>query len=102
MDPNYSKSIADSTKLIQPPNTTTESIFDNLTTKMIEVLLRAQTSSQLPIANSPTVLISIKDALWSQVVEMYISGKDKLGYINGNFPQPLETNPFFQIGRAHV
>ncbi|KAK6914979.1 Retrotransposon Copia-like, N-terminal [Dillenia turbinata] len=29
--------------------------------------------------------------LWSQVVEMYISGKDKLGYINGNLPQPSEV-----------
>ncbi|CAL8992379.1 unnamed protein product, partial [Prunus brigantina] len=26
-------------------------------------------------------------ALWSQVVELYIFGKDKLGYINGNTPQ---------------
>ena len=25
-------------------------------------------------------------ALWSQVVEMYISGKDKLGYINDDCP----------------
>ncbi|CAL8152253.1 unnamed protein product [Prunus armeniaca] len=26
-------------------------------------------------------------ALWSQVIELYISNKDKLGYINGNLPQ---------------
>jgi hypothetical protein len=32
-------------------------------------------------------------ALWSQIVEMYISGKDKLGYINGDLPQPLQTDP---------
>jgi hypothetical protein len=32
--------------------------------------------------------------LWSQVLEMYISGKDKLGYINEDYPQPPETNPF--------
>ena len=27
-------------------------------------------------------------ALWSQVVEIYISGRDKLGYVNGDLPQP--------------
>ncbi|KAK2969271.1 hypothetical protein RJ640_021990 [Escallonia rubra] len=34
--------------------------------------------------------------LWSQVVEMYISGKDKLGYINGDLPQPQEIDPRFR------
>ncbi|XP_056173921.1 uncharacterized protein LOC130139942 [Syzygium oleosum] len=27
---------------------------------------------------------------------MYITGKDKLGYINGDFPQPLPTDPGFR------
>ena len=27
---------------------------------------------------------------------MYIFGKDKLGYINGDFPQPSETDPLFR------
>ncbi|KAG8374605.1 hypothetical protein BUALT_Bualt10G0012800 [Buddleja alternifolia] len=31
---------------------------------------------------------------------MYISGKDKLGYINGDFPQPLETDPNFRKWRT--
>ncbi|GAV58088.1 UBN2_3 domain-containing protein, partial [Cephalotus follicularis] len=34
--------------------------------------------------------------LWSQVVEMYISGKDKLGYINGDLPPPSPTDPGFR------
>ncbi|KAK2974861.1 hypothetical protein RJ640_021929 [Escallonia rubra] len=38
--------------------------------------------------------------LWSQVVEMYISGKDKLGYINGDLPQPQETYPSFRKWRT--
>jgi hypothetical protein len=38
--------------------------------------------------------------LWSQVVEIYISRKDKLGYINGDYPQPPETNPFFRKWRT--
>ena len=31
---------------------------------------------------------------------MYISGKDKLGYINGDSPQPPETNPSFRRWRT--
>uniref|UniRef100_A0A2C9VFD3 Retrotransposon Copia-like N-terminal domain-containing protein n=1 Tax=Manihot esculenta TaxID=3983 RepID=A0A2C9VFD3_MANES len=31
----------------------------------------------------------------SHVFEMYISGMDKLGYINGDLPQPPEINPSF-------
>ncbi|XP_073123023.1 uncharacterized protein [Henckelia pumila] len=38
--------------------------------------------------------------LWSQVVEMYISGKDKLGYINGDQPQPPENDPSFRKWRT--
>ena len=91
--------MVDSTNLIF-----TKSILDGLTAKMTEALTRAQTSSQSPITDSPTVPISIKldgsnYALWSQVVEMYILGKDKLGYINGDSPQPLETDPSIQKWR---
>ena len=67
---------------------------------MTEILSRVQTSPS-PITDSPMVPISIKldgsnYGLWSQVVEMFISGKDKLGYINGDYPQPLETDPSFR------
>ncbi|KAJ8622383.1 hypothetical protein MRB53_030912 [Persea americana] len=82
----------------------TESILDNLTSKMTEVLSRVQTSSS-PITDSPMVPISIKldgsnYGLWSQVVEMYISGKDKLGYINGDYHHPPETDPSFRKWRT--
>ena len=68
---------------------------------MTEVLTRDQTSPQPLLADSSTSPIGIKlegsnYALWSQVVEMYISSKDKLGYINGDFPQPSETDPLFR------
>ncbi|KAL6342699.1 hypothetical protein AAG906_013105 [Vitis piasezkii] len=81
----------------------TETILDNLTSKMTETLSRVQTSS-LPITDSPMVPLSIKldgsnYGLWSQIVEMYISGKDKLGYINGDYPQPPETDPSFRKWR---
>ncbi|KAG7960368.1 hypothetical protein I3843_10G120000 [Carya illinoinensis] len=34
-------------------------------------------------------------ALWSPVVEMYIFGKAKLGYISGDLPQPPPSDPSF-------
>ena len=37
-------------------------------------------------------------ALWSQV--MYIAGKDKLGYILGDTPQPEPTDPAFRKWRT--
>ena len=38
-------------------------------------------------------------ALWSQVMEMYIAGKDKLEYILGDIPQPEPTDPTFRKWR---
>ena len=32
-------------------------------------------------------------ALWSQVMEMYITTKDKLGYITGDTPRPAFEDP---------
>ena len=67
---------------------------------MTKVLSRAQASSPLHLTDSPIVLGIELDgsnyALWSQVVEMYISSKDKLGYINEDLPQPLEIDQLFQ------
>ncbi|KAL6330440.1 hypothetical protein AAG906_040370 [Vitis piasezkii] len=67
---------------------------------MAEVLNKAPT----PTATTDTALIIIKldgshYALWSQVVEMFISERDKLGYINGDLPQPASTDPLFRIWR---
>ena len=39
-------------------------------------------------------------ALWSQVMKLYIAGKDKLGYILGDTPQPEPTDPAFQKWRT--
>ena len=55
--------------------------------KMVEMLNKAPN----PTAVADTASISIKldgsnNALWSQVVEMFIYGRDKLGYINGDLP----------------
>ncbi|WVZ03529.1 hypothetical protein V8G54_024335 [Vigna mungo] len=77
-----------------------ESIWENLTPKMTEALSKVQPTSQSSISDSSTVPINIKldgsnYALWSQVAEMYISCKDKLGYIDGSFPPPSETDSAF-------
>ena len=75
-----------------------DSMFTELTTKIIEALSKVQTSSLS--TEPPAALISVKlddtnYALWSQVVEIYILSKDKLGYVNSDFPQPPSTNPSF-------
>lgn len=38
-------------------------------------------------------------ALWTQNVEMNISGRDKLGYINGDILQPKPDDPTFRKWR---
>ena len=68
---------------------------------MVDVLNKAPT----PTTIADTVPISIKldgsnYALWPQVVEMFISGRDKLGYINSDLPQPTPTDPLFQQWRT--
>ena len=80
------------------------SILTDLTTRMTQVPNHNQTQNQIT-SHEPATQIGIKldgtnYALWSQIVEMYISGKDKLGYINGDFPQPLQTDPAFRKWRT--
>jgi hypothetical protein len=84
-----------------PPPTT--SILTNLTNQMTKVLSKVQT--QTHSTESSTTLIGIKldssnYGLWSQVVEMYISSKDKLGFINGDYLTPSTTDPSFQKWRT--
>lgn len=60
-----------------------------------------------PIINFPIAPIDIKldgsnYALWTRMVEMYISEKDKLGYINGNYPPPPKTDPSFSKWGAKI
>ena len=68
-------------------------------TKMTEVQQETSVSQHVP--DYLTTPISIKldgtnYALWSQVVEMYIAGRDKLGYINGELTILASTDPSFQ------
>lgn len=77
--------MADSGSMEEPGDPS--SILTKLTTKIVEVLTITQPHT--PAIETSAALIGIKldgtnYALWSQIVEMYISGKEKLGYINGD------------------
>jgi hypothetical protein len=65
-----------------------QSIMEDLTSRMTQVLTQNQTQTHTTNNDSSAAQISI--------VEIYISGKDKLGYINGDLPQPLTTDPCFR------
>ena len=80
--------------------TTDTTILDNITPIPTQIP---------PQTDYPTAQIGIKlngtnYAIWSQIMEMYISGKDKLGYINGDLPQPTPTDdgepktPLLKVG----
>jgi hypothetical protein len=82
-------------------------ILDDLTSKLTRLLTQTQpqTHTQIPINESSPAQIGIKlndtnYALWSQVVEMFISGKDKLGYINGDITQPELTDSSYRRWRT--
>lgn len=85
----------------QEENSTTASLLENLTMKLTQILTQSSTQVSTQSHEPSTAQISVKldgsnYGLWSQVVEMFISGKDKLGYINGDLPQPSPTDPQFR------
>jgi len=56
--------------------------INKLTTKMADVLTKTSAHTTEPFV--VPIRIKLNDTnygLWSQVIEMYISGQDKLGYI---------------------
>ena len=76
-----------------------DSMMTELTAKITEALGKVQTPSLTtePVAAPIGIKLDNNNyALWSQVVEMYVSGKDKLGFINGDSPQPPSTDPTFR------
>ena len=92
--------MAEPTYLIATGEKTSAAILDELTIKMQQALIQTQNSAQPPTSDNYGIQMGIKldgqnYALWSQVMEMYIAGKDKLGYILGDIPQPEPTDPTF-------
>ena len=98
------ETMAAPTDLVAQNQQGTEAILEDLTTRMTQAL--RQSLNQTPAVTYDTAApIAIKlngtnYALWSQIVEMYISGKDKLGYINGDLPQPDPNDPTFRRWRT--
>ena len=81
---------------------TDPSTLADLTSKLTQMLSQTTTATTHDAVAAP-IGIKLNDTnygLWSQVVEMYISAKDKLGYINGDLPQPTETDPAFRKWRT--
>jgi len=80
------------------------SLFEDLTSRMTQALSQNQMQTHTTNDSSAAQIVIKLDGsnypLWSQIVEMYISGKDKLGYINGDLPRPLSTDPGFQKWRT--
>ncbi|KAK3005339.1 hypothetical protein RJ639_015952 [Escallonia herrerae] len=78
------------------------SFLADLTSRLSQIMNQTPTAATQETLAAP-IGIKLDDTnygLWSQVVEMYISGKDKLGYINGDLPQPQETDPSFRKWRT--
>jgi hypothetical protein len=87
----------------QPNEPQPTSILTELTTRIDEVLTKASAPTQITDTTAAPIGIKLDGTnytLWSQVVEMYISGKDKLGYINDNIDQPPQTDPSFRKWRT--
>lgn len=82
----------------------TPATFTEQTTNMTETLNKVSAST--PTVDVGVAPIGIKldgsnYPLWSQVVEIYISAKDKLGYINDSLPQPSQTDSTFRQWRTN-
>ena len=93
-DPHSSKYLGESSI---PP-----SVLSELTARMTEALSKPPTSIPATDSAIAPIVIKLDDtnyALWSQVVEMYVAGKDKLNYINDDLPQPSTIDPFFRRWR---
>ncbi|XP_030445603.2 uncharacterized protein LOC115668264 [Syzygium oleosum] len=74
---------------------TATAILESLTAAMKQLATQQNPPSSTE-NSAPTIAIKFNGmnyGLWSQVVEMYVSGKDKLGYLTGDIPQPAQTDP---------
>lgn len=104
--PPTEKSQTDHHTPSQHPSTgnsqTNPSILADLTSSISQILRQATTSTiHEPVAAPIGIkLDGTNYGIWSQVVEMYISAKDKLGYINEDLQQPLEADPNFRKWRT--
>lgn len=84
---------------------TTDALLETLTSKLTQILTHHQDLPSHAENSAPPIAVKLDGCnygLWSQIVEMYISGKDKLGYINGDLPPPLPTDLVSRSGRLTI
>ncbi|XP_073263621.1 uncharacterized protein [Populus alba] len=88
---------------LEHPNTAAN--LEDLMARMTQAINQNQTQTPTVMHDITATQIGIKldgtnYALWSQIVEKFISGKDKLEYINGDLPQPEPNDPSFRRWRT--
>jgi hypothetical protein len=99
------EAMATSTGLVEPEQPNTAANFEDLMARMNQAINQNQTQTLALMQVITAIQIGIKldginYALCSQIVEMFISGKDKLGYINGDCSQPEPNDPSFRRWRT--
>jgi gag-polypeptide of LTR copia-type len=70
-------------------------LLENLTATLSQLLQQNKpvNPSQDGLASTMTIKLDGKNFnLWSQMLKMKLSGRDKLGYINGSITRPSETD----------
>ena len=96
--------MATPTDLVEQNQQGTNAILEDLTTRMTQVLRPNQTLTlavTYDVDNPITIKLNGTNyTLWSQIVEMFILRKDKLGYIYGDLPQPDSNDPTFKRWRT--
>ena len=90
---------------VEPEQPNMVANLEDLMARMTHAINQNQTQTPTVMHDISATQIGIKldgtnYALWSQIVEMFISGKDKLGYINGDLPQPEPNDPAFRRWRT--
>ncbi|KAG6788370.1 hypothetical protein POTOM_004435 [Populus tomentosa] len=97
------EAMATPTGLVEPEQPNTTENFEDLMARVNQAINQNQTPAVMQDITATQIGIKLDGtnyALWSQIVEMFISGKDKLGYINGDFPQPEPAAPSFRRWRT--
>ncbi|XP_073265989.1 uncharacterized protein [Populus alba] len=95
--------MATPTDLVEPEQPNTTENFEDLMARVNQAINQNQTPAVMQDITVTQIGIKLDGtnyALWSQIVEMFISGKDKLGYINGDFPRPESAAPSFRRWRT--
>lgn len=94
---NWFETMVEPNDMVEHSRNDTNSILENLIARMTQVLPQSQTQNYTTNYDS-----SITQVGWLQLCfmvpsywDVYIFEKNKLGYINGDFPQPPSIDPTF-------